>query len=186
MKKILFLAGLLLTVATASAQATLDKGALQLNAKLGFSGWGVPITVGADYGIADDITVGGELSYRSYKTTGLEYVTRTTDTGFRYTTFDSVDYRHSIFGILANGNYHFNRLFKLPSQVGVYAGLSLGYFIASSSSDYVGTSYSQPGCNLQTGARYFFNNKFGVNAEVVLGAIGLTGGEFKAGITYKL
>ena len=34
MKKILFLAGLLLTVATASAQATLDKGALQLNAKL--------------------------------------------------------------------------------------------------------------------------------------------------------
>ena len=61
MKKILLLAGLLLTVATASAQATLDKGALQLNAKLGFSGWGVPITVGADYGIADDITVGGEL-----------------------------------------------------------------------------------------------------------------------------
>lgn len=46
MKKILLLAGLLLTVATASAQATLDKGALQLNAKLGFSGWGVPITVG--------------------------------------------------------------------------------------------------------------------------------------------
>ena len=165
MKKILLLAGFLLTVATASAQATLDKGALQLNAKLGFSGWGVPITVGADYGIADDITVGGELSFRSYSTTY---------------------FNHSIFGVFANGNYHFNRLFELPSQVGVYAGLSLGYFVASSSSDYVGTSYSQPGCNLQTGARYFFNNKFGVNAEVVLGAIGLTGGEFKAGITYKL
>lgn len=42
MKKILLLAGLLLSVATASAQAALDKGALQLNAKLGFSGWGVP------------------------------------------------------------------------------------------------------------------------------------------------
>ena len=185
MKKILLLAGLLLTVATASAQATLDKGALQLNAKLGFSGWGVPITVGADYGIADDITVGGELSYRSYKTTGITYVTEQVGI-FRMEVPRSTDYRHSIFGILANGNYHFNRLFKLPSQVGVYAGLSLGYFVASSSSDYVGTSYSQPGCNLQTGARYFFNNKFGVNAEVVLGAIGLTGGEFKAGITYKL
>jgi len=183
MKKILLLAGLLLTVATASAQATLDKGALQLNAKLGFSGWGVPITVGADYGIADDITVGGELSYRSYKTTGLEYVTRTTDTGFRYTTFDSVDYRHSIFGILANGNYHFNRLFKLPSQVGVYAGLSLGYFIASSPSGYTGSSYSQFGYSVQTGARYFFNDKFGVNVEI---AGGLVGGEFKAGVTYKL
>lgn len=182
MKKILFLAGLLLTVATASAQATLDKGALQLNAKLGFSGWGVPITVGADYGIADDITVGGELSYRSYKTTGITYVTEQVGI-FRMEVPRSTDYRHSIFGILANGNYHFNRLFKLPSQVGVYAGLSLGYFIASSPSGYTGSSYSQFGYSVQTGARYFFNDKFGVNVEI---AGGLVGGEFKAGITYKL
>ena len=182
MKKILFLAGLLLTVATASAQATLDKGALQLNAKLGFSGWGVPITVGADYGIADDITVGGELSYRSYKTTGITYVTEQVGI-FRMEVPRSIDYRHSIFGILANGNYHFNRLFKLPSQVGVYAGLSLGYFIASSTSGYTGSSYSQFGYSVQTGARYFFNDKFGVNVEI---AGGLVGGEFKAGVTYKL
>ena len=182
MKKILLLAGLLLTVATASAQATLDKGALQLNAKLGFSGWGVPITVGADYGIADDITVGGELSYRSYKTTGITYVTEQVGI-FRMEVPRSIDYRHSIFGILANGNYHFNRLFKLPSQVGVYAGLSLGYFIASSPSGYTGSSYSQFGYSVQTGARYFFNDKFGVNVEI---AGGLVGGEFKAGVTYKL
>ena len=182
MKKILFLAGLLLTVATASAQATLEKGALQLNAKLGFSGWGVPITVGADYGIADDITVGGELSYRSYKTTGITYVTEQVGI-FRMEVPRSTDYRHSIFGILANGNYHFNRLFKLSSQVGVYAGLSLGYFIASSPSGYTGSSYSQFGYSVQTGARYFFNDKFGVNVEI---AGGLVGGEFKAGITYKL
>ena len=182
MKKILFLAGLLLTVATASAQATLDKGALQLNAKLGFSGWGVPITVGADYGIADDITVGGELSYRSYKTTGITYVTEQVGI-FRMEVPRSIDYRHSIFGILANGNYHFNRLFKLPSQVGVYAGLSLGYFIASSPIGYTGSSYSQFGYSVQTGARYFFNDKFGVNVEI---AGGLVGGEFKAGVTYKL
>ena len=182
MKKFLLLAGLLLTVATASAQATLEKGALQLNAKLGFSGWGVPITVGADYGIADDITVGGELSYRSYKTTGITYVTEQVGI-FRMEVPRSTDYRHSIFGILANGNYHFNRLFKLPSQVGVYAGLSLGYFIASSPSGYTGSSYSQFGYSVQTGARYFFNDKFGVNVEI---AGGLVGGEFKAGITYKL
>ena len=173
---------MLLTVATASAQATLDKGALQLNAKLGFSGWGVPITVGADYGIADDITVGGELSYRSYKTTGITYVTEQVGI-FRMEVPRSTDYRHSIFGILANGNYHFNRLFKLPSQVGVYAGLSLGYFIASSPSGYTGSSYSQFGYSVQTGARYFFNDKFGVNVEI---AGGLVGGEFKAGVTYKL
>ena len=182
MKKFLLLAGLLLTVATASAQATLDKGALQLNAKLGFSGWGVPITVGVDYGIADDITVGGELSYRSYKTTGITYVTEQVGI-FRMEVPRSTDYRHSIFGILANGNYHFNRLFKLPSQVGVYAGLSLGYFIASSPSGYTGSSYSQFGYSVQTGARYFFNDKFGVNVEI---AGGLVGGEFKAGVTYKL
>lgn len=182
MKKILLLAGLLLSVATASAQATLDKGALQLNAKLGFSGWGVPITVGADYGIADDITVGCELSYRSYKTTGITYVTEQVGI-FRMEVPRSTDYRHSIFGILANGNYHFNRLFKLPSQVGVYAGLSLGYFIASSPSGYTGSSYSQFGYSVQTGARYFFNDKFGVNVEI---AGGLVGGEFKAGVTYKL
>ena len=182
MKKILLLAGLLLTVATASAQATLDKGALQLNAKLGFSGWGVPITVGADYGIADDITVGGELSYRSYKTTGITYVTEQVGI-FRMEVPRSTDYRHSIFGILANGNYHFNRLFKLPSQVGVYAGLSLAYSIASSPSGYTGSSYSQFGYSAQTGARYFFNDQLGVNVEI---AGGLVGGEFKAGVTYKL
>ena len=102
---------------------------------------------------------------------------------FRMEVPRSIDYRHSIFGILANGNYHFNRLFKLPSQVGVYAGLSLGYFIASSPSGYTGSSYSQFGYSVQTGARYFFNDKFGVNVEI---AGGLVGGEFKAGITYKL
>ena len=50
---------------TASAQnANLDKGGLQLNAGVGVSGWGIPVYVGLDYGVTDEITVGGELSYR--------------------------------------------------------------------------------------------------------------------------
>ena len=48
------------------AQAPLEKGGLQLNAGLGFSGWGIPISVGIDYGIAPNITLGGDLSYQSH------------------------------------------------------------------------------------------------------------------------
>jgi hypothetical protein len=180
MKKILFLVGLLFTVATASAQAVLDKGGLQLNGKLGISGWGVPVAIGVDYGITPEITVGGELSARFYNTTGLK---KKGENYYGFPIYETANFTHSIFGIFANGNYHFHKLFKLPSKVDVYAGASLGFFVASNPAGYEGSSFSGFGWGIQTGGRYFFTDKFGVLLEI---GGGLVGHEIKAGVTYKL
>lgn len=183
MKKILFLVGLLFTVATASAQAVLDKGGLQLNGKLGISGWGVPIIVGVDYGITPEITVGGELSARFYNTTGYKLVEKEYWGGYKMKVPEAAEFTHSIFGIFANGNYHFHKLFNLPSKVDVYAGASLGFFVASNPAGYEGSSFSGFGWGIQTGGRYFFTDRFGVLLEI---GGGLVGHEIKAGVTYKL
>lgn len=164
MKKFLFAAILFFAGLTLQAQASLDKGATQLNAGVGFSTWGVPVYVGIDYGVTSDITVGGEFSYRSYSAYS--------------------GYRQSIIGISANGNYHFNRILNLPSEFDLYAGVSLGYYIVSSNDTYDGvksTASSGLGFSGQVGARYFFTNNFGLNLE--FGGGNVSGGKF--GITYK-
>ena len=185
MKKILFLAGLFMAAATASAQADLGKGNLQLNAGTGISGWGIPVYVGLDYGVTDEITVGGELSYR-YDTSS--YAIRANFGRFGEYRSDKITYRHHTFGVFTNGNYHFNRLLRLPRQLDLYAGASLGFFFGSVTSSegnikYTGDDYSGFSAALQTGARYFFTDNFGVNLELSGGV--LTSGA-KAGITYRI
>jgi len=184
MKKFLFLAGLFMAAATASAQADLGKGNLQLNAGTGISGWGIPVYVGLDYGVTDEITVGGELSYR-YDTSS--YAIRANFGRFGEYRSDKITYRHHTFGVFTNGNYHFNRLLRLPRQLDLYAGASLGFFFGSVTSSegnikYTGDDYSGFSAALQTGARYFFTDNFGVNLELSGGV--LTSG-LKAGITYR-
>ena len=66
MKKLSFVfAFMLFTVLTIHAQAPLGKGGSQLNAGFGFSGYGVPIYAGVDFGVSKDITLGIEGSFRS-------------------------------------------------------------------------------------------------------------------------
>ena len=169
MKKFLMVAGLFFAVATASAQAVLGKGNVQLNAGFGTSGWGVPVYVGLEAGLNKDITLGGEVSFRSYS---ADWV---------YT-----KYTHNIFGVMAVGNYHFNSIIPaLPSQVDVYAGMGLGFFISSSSSGYTGDGYSGFNARIHTGGRYFFSNSFGVNLELGAEVGQLNNGIEKVGITYK-
>lgn len=165
MKKIILFFGLLFSFMGASAQATLGEGNLQLNAGLGLSGYGLPVYVGLDYGINEDITVGGELSYRSYSNT-----------------WGSERWTHRIIGIFANGNYHFNRVFKLPSEFDLYAGLSLGYFVSSTDSAYKGDGYGGVDYGLQVGGRYFFTKEWAVNLEL---SGGRAGGAGRIGVTYK-
>lgn len=150
----------------AMAQGSLSKGRAQLNAGLGFSGWGVPVYAGFDYGVHKDITVGGELSYRSY------------EEDWR---FDR--YRHRITGITGNVNYHFNSLLKLPSPWDVYGGAGLGLFIWSSPGGYGGSHTNGLGLGLQVGGRYFFSPKVGLNLE--FGGLNVLSGG-KVGITVKL
>ena len=148
-----------------NAQAPLEEGGLQLNAGIGTSGWGTPVYVGLDYGIATNFTLGGELSYQSYNTSG---------------------FKNSILGIQANGNYHFNEVLNMSSEWDFYAGASLSYYNWNSKYNGVKQDYNGAddiGVGLQVGGRYFFNDNFGINLQIG-GSSALSGG--KIGITYKL
>lgn len=149
---------------SAEAQSPLAKGGKQLNAGVGFSGWGIPLYGGMDFGVYKDITVGFEVSFRSYS---QKFVNDT--------------YRSSIFGISGNGNYHFNTILEIPSQWDFYAGLNLGYYIWNSPAGYKGDGGSGLGLGAQIGGRYFFKNNFGINLEFG-GGNAFSGGKF--GITY--
>ena len=163
-KSIIILLFSLFCVLGANSQSPLNYKNHQLNAGIGFSGWGVPIYVGLDFGVGKDITLGIESSFRSYS---QNY------TGSRY--------RSSIIGISGNGNYHFNRLLEIPSNWDLYAGLNIGYFFWYTPSDYPGSSSSGLGLGAQIGGRYFINRNFGLNLEFG-GGNAFSGGKF--GITY--
>jgi len=165
MKKITLLLALF-TIGFTYAQSPLEEGALQANAGFGFSGLGVPIYAGLEYGVAPNISVGGELSYQSYNQGG----------GFK----------SNIFGIQGNGNYHFNEVFDIPSEWDVYAGANLSYFSVTTKfngSTVDNTEIDNLGFGLQIGGRYFFDEKFAVNIQVGGGNV-VSGG--RIGITYKL
>lgn len=83
MKKIILFFGLLLSAGVASAQSA---GDVQINGGIGYSGPGFMVYGSADFGVADKITIGGELFYRGRNYGNVKY--------------------NSI-GFLANGNYHF-------------------------------------------------------------------------------
>jgi outer membrane immunogenic protein len=145
------------------AQGTLGSGGKQLNAGLGFSSWGTPIYIGADFGLSDEITIGPKVSFRKY------------DQRYFGNRFSQ---NLIVFGF--NGNYHFNKILDLPSEWDLYAGLTLGYYSWSDpGNDYDGRG-SGLGLDAQIGARYFFSDSFGLNLE--FGGGMATGGSF--GITY--
>jgi outer membrane immunogenic protein len=69
MKKLFYrsLCAALLASGSILAQSPLAQKQSQFNFGVGFSSWGVPFYLGMDYGIHPDISLGGELSYRSYR-----------------------------------------------------------------------------------------------------------------------
>ena len=167
MKKILFLLSLVLSAMTFKAQSYIKTGEVQANAGLGFSGWGLPVFAGLDYGVTDDISVGGELSYRAYKE-GFA--------GYHYT--------HNIIGFLVNANYHFNTVLEIPDPWDFYAGLNIGFYAWSTTSNvpYTGSGSSGLGLGLQVGGRYYFSEQIGLLLELG-GGNAVSGG--KIGITVK-
>lgn len=163
-----YLATACLMLATTSfAQYPLSKGGAQINAGIGLSSWGIPVYVGFDYGVHKDISVGGEVGFRSYNEN-----------------WKSNSYHHNVLGLAANGNYHFNHLLKIPADHwDLYAGLNLGFFFWSSPDGYPGDHTSGVGLGAQVGGRYYFNNKIGIQLEFG-GGSAYTGGKF--GITVKI
>jgi hypothetical protein len=147
------------------AQNSLPKGRAQLNLGVGLSSWGIPVYIGLDFGVHPDISIGGEISFRSY-----------------HDNWSGDRYNHSVIGISGNGNYHFNRILSLPSQWDFYAGLNVGFYIWNSPDAYKGDHTSGLGLGGQIGGRYFFTNKFALNLEFG-GGNAFSGG--KLGLTLK-
>jgi outer membrane immunogenic protein len=152
------------------AQQSLEKGGIQINAGIGTSSWSTPIYAGLDYGVHEDITIGLEGSYQSYDYGGLGL--STTD-------------KFTIIGIGVNANYHFNEVLDIPEKWDLYAGVGFNYYKWSygGTSNYLGVDFSGTSFGGQLGARYFFTEKFGLNAE--FGGGGSTSGG-KLGVTFKL
>jgi hemolysin activation/secretion protein len=166
MKKLFIVSAFLLAFSMAKSQNPLPVGRAQFNAGLGFSGWGVPVYAGVDFGVQQNITLGGELSVRSYREN-----------------WKSNYYRHNIIGISANGNYHFNTVLDIPRQYDFYAGLNVGFYVWNSPDGYPGNHSSGLGLGAQIGGRYYFTNKVGLNVEVGGGDVFSDG---KIGLTFKL
>src|SRR5690606_2698671 len=115
MKKYLISLSFLLLSSIIFEQSPIAKGESQINAGIGLSSCGVPVYLGLDYGVHPDITVGGELSFRSYNDK-----------------YNNVKFNHSVIGISGNGNYHFNRILEISDSWDFYAGLNLGFYIWNS------------------------------------------------------
>jgi hypothetical protein len=102
MKRILFIAVLILSTSTLFAQSPIGKGGKQVNFGLGLYSNSIPVYFGMDFGVHEDITVGFQ--------TGL-------DLEFDY------------FSLAGRGDYHFNSLLDIPQDWDFYAGLSLGFAV---------------------------------------------------------
>lgn len=166
MKKFLLFAAFACISATSFSQNSLRTGNSQLNFGVGLSDWGVPLYLGFDHAVSNDVTLGGELSYRSYRES-----------------MNHIYYDHSIAGISGNANYHFNNLLDIPRNWDLYAGLNLGFYVWSSPDAYDGTHTSGLGLGAQIGGRYFISRKVGINLEFGGGNAFSNG---KVGLTVKL
>lgn len=94
------------------------------------------------------------------------------------TAFTNFDFNYLTLGV--KGNYYFDELFGLPSEWDVYAGANLGFGIYMGD----GTKSSDLDLGLQVGGRWFWNEKWGVYAEIGGGKLG--GGAYGLGVTMKL
>ena len=169
MKKALLTLLVLVAFVTIFAQNPVAKGQAQINAGIGLSSWGVPVYVGLDYGVHKDVTIGGEISHRSYRRKHHNH-----------------HYDHSVTGVSGNVNYHFNHVLNIPRNWDFYAGLNLGFYIWNDNDDWDddwGDDNSNLGLGAQVGGRYYFSNTVGINLELG-GNNAFSGG--KLGLSFKL
>lgn len=153
------------------AQLAVDKGTKLINLGIGVGGYssasGIAFGASADFGVAPNITVGGQIAYRSFSYGYL---------GFN----DKINYLY----FAARGSYHFNEILNLSTdKADLYAGIGLGYQNVSYSDNY-GTGFNTFGSGIfvpiHIGGRYFFSEKVGGFAELGTGVAPLM-----LGITFK-
>jgi len=122
------------------------------------SSWGVPIYGSVEYMVHDEVSIGGEISYRGQSEVILDRTYK-----IRATT------------ISARGNYHFNNLLKIKAPFLFYAGATLGYAIVStnvvSGFGYDGARASGLFFGIQTGGNYYFTKNWAANVELGIGNV---------------
>lgn len=176
MKKLLMfvIAGMLCAASLNAQSFTKKDNVLGLNVGIG-GGYGVPVSVSYERGVYEindkmSIGVGGLIGY-----------------GSSSEKFEVGKWKYSNFLLGARGAWHYTGFKKFD----LYAGLMLGYDVASSKFTWKDKTYeefySEPSSSAggflwgaYIGARYYFNDKFGVNAEAGYGLAYLN-----LGITYK-
>jgi outer membrane immunogenic protein len=166
MKKIILVTFIICTSSIIFAQSALLKGRNQLNFGIGFSGWGLPVYLGLDHAISNEVTLGGEISFRVFNED-----------------YRNNKYRHNIIGISGNANYHFNKVLLIPSKYDLYAGVNVGFYSWSSPNGYAGDYNSGLGIGAQIGGRISISSKTSLNIEAG-GGNAFSGG--KIGLTFKL
>ncbi len=183
MKRILLISILLvIAVGLSFSQMAYKKGDQVINVGIGIGGLAgaygtgsVAITGGYEYGVTENISLGGVVGYSS----------STDDFGFGY----GWKYTYIIIG--ARGAYHVD-LFHNPN-IDTYGGILLGYNIVSSKATgnfptlygYSLGSYSASSSYLEygifVGGRYYFNPHWAVQAELGYGL-----GILNVGLAYRL
>ncbi|MDH5474174.1 MAG: hypothetical protein OEX22_00635 [Cyclobacteriaceae bacterium] len=172
MKKLSFLILLTFSISLANAQSPIRKGEKQFNFGTGASTFGIPVYLGMDFGIHENISLGPILSFRAYNTTVIDPVT-----------FIRTNTTETAFGIGFNGDFHFNNLLSIPREFDVYAGASVSYFVINSTTGVTtNTLLPNVGVNPHVGGRYNFNPKWSVQAQVDAG----THSGAMVGFTFKL
>jgi hypothetical protein len=178
MKRILLLSVLVIFIASMSfGQMAYKKGDQVINLGIGLGGFagaygsgGIAITGGYEYGVNENISLGGVLGYSS----SSEDI------------FAGYGWKYTYILIGARGAYHLD-LFHNP-KIDTYGGILLGYNIVSSSATgtYYGYgAYSASASYLEfgifIGGRYYFDPHWAVQAELGYGL-----GILNIGIAYKL
>lgn len=140
------------------AQSPIRKGEKQFNFGLGASNLGIPIYLGLDFGIHENISIGPIMSFRTYISKGAD------------SNGNIINYTQTAFGIGFNGDFHFNNLLSIPREFDVYAGVSISYFVVNSTTTVTGTVLLPDiGVNPHVGGRYNFNPKWSVQVQVDAG-----------------
>ena len=145
---------LFLMVLLMSLMVNAQKGKKQLNIALGFAKNSIPVYVGLDFWIHEDISLGGEVGWGRYNWEHKDN-----------------DYHQDVFSFSFNGNYHFARILGIPEEFDIYAGLNIGFYHWTDNDpfDYWDNHTSGLGLGIQVGFRYYFSSKFGFYLEGMAG-----------------
>ncbi|MTI86557.1 MAG: hypothetical protein FH748_01165 [Balneolaceae bacterium] len=151
---LIILSAILLIPAAATAQYA-GEGSLDINAGIGLAsnltGSGMPFGLSVDYGINENVTIGG---YGGYASTSENFGV------------GEWEYTHLIIG--GRGTYHK----EMVENIDTYGGLLLGYNVASAEWKGTGTANASVGgftYSFFAGGRYHFTEKIGAYLELGYG-----------------